>query len=115
MQDADLMGSLDVVGMFPNIPVKKTLEVVREELEADESLKSRTKWGIDDIMKLLEISIETYFKTIGGNICIGLRRSMCLEKVVRFEITLFFGKDKWMMCSLFGGGARKIWSYLFGT
>ena len=68
MQDADLMGSLDVVGMFPNIPVKKTLEVVREELEADESLKSRTKWGIDDIMKLLEISIETYFKTIDGKI-----------------------------------------------
>ena len=38
------MGSLDIVGMFPNIPLKKTLEVVREELEADESLKSRTKW-----------------------------------------------------------------------
>ena len=26
----DLMGTLDIVGMFPNIPVKKTLEVVRE-------------------------------------------------------------------------------------
>jgi len=25
-------------------------------------------------------------------ICIGLRRSMCLEKVVRFEITLFLEK-----------------------
>ena len=57
------MGSLDVVGMFPNVPLKKTLEVVREELENDDTLQMRTKWETDDIMKLLEISIniETYF------------------------------------------------------
>ena len=28
----DSMGTLDIVGMFPNIPVKKTLEGVGEEL-----------------------------------------------------------------------------------
>ena len=28
----NLMGTLDIVGMFPNIPVKKTLEGVGEEL-----------------------------------------------------------------------------------
>ena len=54
--------------MFPNIPVKKALEVVREELENDQDLSSRMDWGVDDIMKLLEISIETYFKTLDGNI-----------------------------------------------
>ena len=64
----DLMGTLDIVGMFPNIPVKKTLEVVREELLNDDTLGSRTKWEIDDIMKLLEITIETYFKTVDGKI-----------------------------------------------
>ena len=68
VQDGDLIGTLDVVGMFPNIPVAKTLEVTREELENDETLSGRTKWKIDDIMKLLEISIETYFKTIDGKI-----------------------------------------------
>ena len=68
VQKADLMGSLDVVGMFPNIPVKKTLEVVREELTNDETLQLRTKWKIDDIMKILEICIETYFKTIDWKI-----------------------------------------------
>ena len=51
------IGSLDIVGMFPNIPVKKALEVVREELENDQYLSSRTDWGVDDIMRLLEISI----------------------------------------------------------
>ena len=68
VRDDDLMGSLDVVGMFPNVPLKKTLEVVREELENDDTLQMRTKWEIDDIMKLLEISIETYFKTLDGKI-----------------------------------------------
>ena len=68
VQDRDLIGTLDIVGMFPNIPVAKTLEVTREELENDETLSGRTKWKIDDIMKLLEISIETYFKTIDGKI-----------------------------------------------
>ena len=64
------MGSLDIIGMFPNIPVKKALEIVRdpEELENDETLSGRTKWKVDDIMKLLEISIETYFKTLDGKI-----------------------------------------------
>ena len=54
--------------MFPNIPVKNALEVVREQLENDQDLSSTTDWGVDDIMKLLDISIETYFKTLDGNI-----------------------------------------------
>ena len=68
VQEEDLIGSLDIVGMFPNVPLKKTLEVVREELHNDDTLHLRTEWEIDDIMKLLEISIETYFKTLDGKI-----------------------------------------------
>jgi len=30
VQEEDLIGSLDIVGMFLNVPLKKTLEVVRE-------------------------------------------------------------------------------------
>ena len=62
------MGTLDIVGMFPNVPVKQTLQVTRDKLEKDETLSSQTKWSVDEIMKLLEISIETYFKTIDGKI-----------------------------------------------
>ena len=42
---------------------------MREELESDETLSGRTKWKVDDIMQQLEISIETYFKTLDGKIC----------------------------------------------
>jgi len=62
------MASLDIVGLYPSIPLKKALEVIREKLEADDTLPSRTDWKVDDIMKLLEISMETYFKTLAGKI-----------------------------------------------
>ena len=54
--------------MFPNIPVKKTLEVVNEGLLDDETLGLRTDWKPEDISKLLEISVETFFKTLDGKI-----------------------------------------------
>ena len=62
------MGTLDIVEMFPNVPVQKTLKVTRDKLKKEETLAARTKWRVDDIMSLLEISIETYFKTIDGKI-----------------------------------------------
>ena len=68
LREGDRMGTLDIVGMFPNVPVKQTLQVTRDKLEKDETLSSRTKWSVDEIVKLLEISIETYFKTIDGKI-----------------------------------------------
>ena len=95
------MGSLDIIGMFPNIPVKKALEIVREELENDETLSGRTKWKVDDIMKLLEISIETYFKTLDGKIYFqrdGLPIGKSISKPLAgiymhwFEKTYVFGR-----------------------
>jgi len=135
MQHGFMVGSLDIVGMFPNIQVKKALEVVREELENDQDLSSRTDWGVDDIMKLLEISIETYFKTLDGNIYFqrdglligksifkliaginstGLKGHMCLVKMAILKIKLYFGRDKWTTSFLFGMGRKRSWSYLCG-
>ena len=36
-EEGDTLGCLDVVGMFPNVPVKKVLRVGKEELINDES------------------------------------------------------------------------------
>ena len=62
------LASLDIKSLYPKVPVKKALECTREALEADSTLKDRTDWDIDDIIKLLEICIETHFKTIDGYI-----------------------------------------------
>ena len=62
------LASLDVVALYPSTPVKKALEIVREKLNEDDTLQGRTKWKVDDIMKLLEISMETHFMTLDGRI-----------------------------------------------
>jgi hypothetical protein len=68
LDDECLLASLDVVALYPSIPVKKALEIVKEKLENDETLEGRTKWKVDDIMKLLEISMDTHFVTLDGTI-----------------------------------------------
>ena len=137
LADVDMMeeytiGSLDIIGMFPNVPVKKTLEVVREELQKDETLKLRTDWEIDDIMKLLEIFIETLdgkyisremvYQLVNrfqshwpGFICIGLKEHMYLMRLKNSVTTLYFGRDRWMIYFLYGKAARRNWSCLCGS
>ena len=84
-----------------------------------------TDWKPEVISKLLEISVETYFKTLNGQIYIqwdGLPIGKSISKPMagiymhwfekryvfnedsRSKTMLFSGKDKWMMCSSFGGG-----------
>ena len=130
------MGSLDIVGMFPNVPVKKTLEVVREELQKDETLKSRTDWEVVDTMKLLEISIETYFKTLDGKIYFqtdGLpigksiskplagiymhwfERTFVFNESGEFRNNIVFWKRQMNDIFLFGTAVGMTWSCLCGS
>jgi hypothetical protein len=62
------MVSFDVVALYPSIPIPKALEVIRERLTCDPTLESRTKWTVDQIIALLNIALETYFKTLDGTI-----------------------------------------------
>ena len=64
----DIQASFDVRALYPSIPIKKALEITRERLYSDESLQTRTKWKPDDIITLLEICLETHFKTLDGRI-----------------------------------------------
>jgi hypothetical protein len=57
-----LMASLDIVGLYPSIPLKKAREVTHQKLEADETLPDRTAWKVEDIMKLLEIAWKHILK-----------------------------------------------------
>jgi len=68
IDNTDLQASFDVVALYPSIPIPKALDCVRRKLLEDTTLSERTDWRPDDIMKLLEICLETHFKTIDGNI-----------------------------------------------
>jgi len=55
--------SFDVVSLFTNVPVDKTLTVVRDKLESDIKLGERTKLNIDTILELLTFCVKTtYFQ-----------------------------------------------------
>ena len=68
IDQVDIQASFDVVALYPSIPIPKALKCVWRRLLNDTTLKDRTDWKPDDIMKLLEICLETHFKTIDGNI-----------------------------------------------
>ena len=55
--------------MFPNVPVKKHWKLHKTSLSLKEkTFTAKTKWSVDDIMSLLEILIETYFKMVDRKI-----------------------------------------------
>jgi hypothetical protein len=69
MEPTFRMASLDVKALYPSIPCKEALEITKQELLKDlVSLSGRTKWKVEDIMDLLKIALETYFKTLDNKI-----------------------------------------------
>ena len=60
------MVSLDVVSLFTAIPVKKACTYIRNKLEDDETLQSRTNLATDDVSRYLNL----FFLTVSSCIMI---------------------------------------------
>jgi hypothetical protein len=59
--------SLDVVSLFTNVPIDETLEVFRELLLGDASLKERSCFTVDEIVDLTRLVLEScYFRHFDG-------------------------------------------------
>ena len=58
---ADDFNSHDVVSLFTNVPIPQAMDVVRNRLEEDDILKSRTLFSIKDIMSLLEFFLPSNY------------------------------------------------------
>jgi dTDP-4-amino-4,6-dideoxygalactose transaminase len=52
------MVSYDVVGLFPSVPRKKVIEIIKERLLNDPTLGSRTELTVDDITDLLSFVLD---------------------------------------------------------
>ena len=58
-----LMVSFDVVSLFTNVPVDKTLTILKSKLENDRFLHNRTKLSVNTIMELITLCVTTtYFQ-----------------------------------------------------
>ena len=54
--------SYDVSALFTSVPVDKALDVIREKLEEDQTLRDRTPLIPGDIIRLLSLCVKcTYF------------------------------------------------------
>jgi hypothetical protein len=58
--------SFDVVSLFTNTPIPRTLDIIRDRLLADKKLKLRTRLTVVDIMTLLEFVLTTTYFSFTG-------------------------------------------------
>ncbi|XP_072050102.1 uncharacterized protein [Amphiura filiformis] len=68
IDDEDIFNSHDVVSLFTNTPINKTLEIVRDYLDKDTTLKQRTLLYTEDIIELLEFVLTTTYFSFRGEI-----------------------------------------------
>jgi hypothetical protein len=68
IEDGDIFISHDVVSLFTNVPIDKALDVIKERLLNDRSLKDRSNLQAGDIIKLLEFILTTTYFKFRGNI-----------------------------------------------
>ncbi|XP_072020422.1 uncharacterized protein [Amphiura filiformis] len=68
IDDGDIFNSHDVVSLFTNTPIDKTLEIDRDRLIKDTTLPERTRLNATDIMELLEFILTTTYFSFRGNI-----------------------------------------------
>ena len=60
--------SHDVVALFSNTPIPKTLEYIKNELTKDVTVKDRTNLDVDGIIELLEFICNTTYFIFDGTI-----------------------------------------------
>ena len=66
--EEEILVSLDVVSMYPSIPIEESLDIIRNRLECDSTLKDRCKWPVATIMNVLRIVLTSSFFTFEDKI-----------------------------------------------
>ncbi|VDP89617.1 unnamed protein product [Echinostoma caproni] len=61
----EVMVSFDVTSLFTNKPKQMAIESIRHLLSNDQNLQLRTKLSVDEIVKFVELCMETYFQFRG--------------------------------------------------
>ena len=67
-QPNEILISHDVVSLFTKTPIEEALKVIKEKLQKDVTLQSRTKLKVEDIMDLLQFVLTTTYFSFGGKL-----------------------------------------------
>ena len=66
VEEDEMFISHDVVSLFTNTPIDLALQVIRERLEGDKELHTRTHLAVEDIMDLLKFIVTTTYFSFRG-------------------------------------------------
>ncbi|KAJ8915502.1 hypothetical protein NQ315_012383 [Exocentrus adspersus] len=96
IDSTELLVSFDVVSLFTNVPVDKTLSIVRNKLENDNNLKDRTKLNVSAFMELLTLCIKTTYFQLENDFYqqdFGMAMGSSLSPIMIILINQKFGGD----------------------
>ena len=68
LDDEDMFVSHDVVSLFTNTPIPQSIEIIKNRLQKDKSLKKRTLLAPDDIVELLNFVLTTTYFVFRGQV-----------------------------------------------
>ena len=68
IEEDEIFASHDVVSLFTNTPIEKALQIIRDRLNNDRTLKKRTLLNPNDIMDLCEFILTTTYFQFRGSI-----------------------------------------------
>ena len=68
IEEDEIFNSHDVVSLFTNVPIDETLAIIKDRLEADNTLHQRTKLNVDDLMEILKFLCTTTYFVFRGQI-----------------------------------------------
>ena len=66
VDEGDIFNSHDVIALFTNTPIEEALDITRERLKSDKTLKDRTKLEVEDIIDLLKFVLTTTYFVFDG-------------------------------------------------
>ena len=68
LDDEDMFISHNVVSLFTNTPIPQAIEIIKNRLQKDKSLKKRTLLAPDDIVELLNFVLTTTYFVFRGQV-----------------------------------------------
>ena len=109
VEEDEIITSFDVCSLFTCIPPKGAVEVMRECLEADDTLGERTKLSPFQICQLLELCLECTYFTYDGKFYKQLHGCAMGSPVSPIVANLYMEKFEAKAISTFPGTPPSLW------
>ncbi|KAI8518835.1 hypothetical protein Bbelb_020920 [Branchiostoma belcheri] len=109
VEDDETITSYDVCSLFTSIPPKEAVSVVKEALEADDTLADRTNLSVDQVCELLELCLGCTYFTYKGQFYQQMHGCAMGSPVSPIVVNLYMEKFENKALSTFNGTPPANW------